>query len=155
MSEYGRPFFISYVKVEQVLDKGDKVYTIVEETRTPELSQRFSGVDKGENISSGYDVTSVYKRYSRTAYSQRSAVENVDWNQTSADAVAANALNVIANGGKIVVTSPSEDRIDIFDLTGRRVFSEKVDAGNNIFDFNRQGIYIVKVGDVVRKITVR
>lgn len=38
LSEYKQPFFISYVKVEQKLGKGDKTRTLMEEAYTPEIS---------------------------------------------------------------------------------------------------------------------
>ena len=76
-------FFISSIKITQDLAEGDKSYELIEEIReegNSNTSHRFSGLQRRDNYSYAYNVYSIYKRYSQTAWSQRSERQHVDLN---------------------------------------------------------------------------
>ena len=82
-TSYKTAFFISSVKVIQDLEEGDKSYELIEEIRedgNSNTNHRFSGLQRRDNYSYAYNVYSVYKRYSQTAWSERSEREHVDLN---------------------------------------------------------------------------
>lgn len=59
---------------------------------------------------------------------------------------AAGSLRVVGGAGQTV---------EVFNLTGVRVFAKHIDSGDQVFQPNLgRGCYIVKVGKTVRKINV-
>ena len=81
----GTPFFISDITVTQDLNKGDKVYTLIDEAReegNSATSHRFSGLKREANHTYAYGVYSIYKRYFDTAWSVRSPRVEVAFDPT-------------------------------------------------------------------------
>ena len=66
---------------------------------------------------------------------------------------AANAVNIYANGKTIVVENAAEE-ISVYDAMGRLVCRDAVRHVSTI-TVNGTGVYIVKVGDVVKRVVVR
>lgn len=65
-------------------------------------------------------------------------------------------VTVLFDGSTLRVTNASGLSLDIYSVTGVRVMSVRVDGDDKSFKLNLQrGCYIVKVGNVVRKISVR
>ena len=77
------PFFIRSVKITQDLKEGDKSYELIGEARkegNSNTTHRFTELQRRDNYSYAYNVYSIYKRYSETAWSARSEREHVDLN---------------------------------------------------------------------------
>ena len=66
---------------------------------------------------------------------------------------AANAVNIYAYGRNIVVENATEE-IRVYDVMGRLVFRDAARHVSTI-TVNGTGVYIVKVGDVVKRVVVR
>jgi hypothetical protein len=65
-------------------------------------------------------------------------------------------INISVNGSSLRVTGAAGMALYVYNVTGVRVMSLKVDGSDKTYNLNLpQGCYIVKVGDVVRKISVR
>ena len=65
-------------------------------------------------------------------------------------------VNISVNGSTLHVTGAAGLALYVYNVTGVRVMSLKVDGTDKTYNLNLpQGCYIVKVGDVVRKISVR
>ena len=65
---------------------------------------------------------------------------------------------VTSNNRLIVENSPKEGELilEIFSIVGVKVYSEKVKGGTNEYVINLpKGYYIVKIGNVVKKIAVK
>ncbi len=84
----------------------------------------------------------------QTAYAA-SAIEIVD-NETQTITIS------ISNESVLRVTGASGQTLYIYNVTGVRVMSVKVDGADKTYNLNLQkGCYIVKVGKTVRKISVK
>lgn len=67
-----------------------------------------------------------------------------------------NDVSIFFDGSNLRVTNASGQNLYIYSITGVRVMGIKVDGDDKIFKLNLQrGCYIVKVGNVVRKISVK
>ena len=65
-------------------------------------------------------------------------------------------VNITVNGSALRVTGAAGLALYVYNVTGVRVMSLKVDGTDKTYSLNLpQGCYIVKVGDVVRKISIR
>lgn len=81
--------------------------------------------------------------------SATSAVEIVD-NDFQAVAISVNSESVLR------VTGAAGETLYIYNVTGVRVMSVKVDGADKSYNLNLpKGCYIVKVGKVARKISIR
>lgn len=81
--------------------------------------------------------------------SATSAVEIVD-NDFQAVAISVNSESVLR------VTGAAGETLCIYNVTGVRVMSVKVDGADKSYNLNLpKGCYIVKVGKVARKISIR
>lgn len=66
------------------------------------------------------------------------------------------AIDISVAGSVLHVTGAAGQDLYIYNVTGVRVKSIKVDSNDKRYDLNLpKGCYIVKVGKVVRKISVR
>ncbi len=62
----------------------------------------------------------------------------------------------IAANKLIVENLPKDGILEVFSIVGVKVYSEKVKAGTNEYTLNLpKGYYIVKIGDIVKKIAVK
>lgn len=78
-----------------------------------------------------------------------SAIEIID-NETQQVAIS------ISSEGVLHVTGASGQTLYIYNVTGVRVMSVKVDGADKNYNLNLpKGCYIVKVGKTVRKISIR
>lgn len=68
----------------------------------------------------------------------------------------ASAVTLVFQNGRIHVTNAEGMSLQVFNLTGVRVANIRIDSNDKIISLNiPRGCYIMKVGKVVRKITVR
>lgn len=65
-------------------------------------------------------------------------------------------VSIYFDGTNLRVTNAAGLNLYVYSITGVRVMSVRVDGDDKSFKLNLQrGCYIVKVGDVVRKISVK
>lgn len=65
-------------------------------------------------------------------------------------------ITITINGQTVIVTGAQGQTLEVVSLTGRCVKSEKIESPSQKIELNiPKGCYILKVGKVVRKVTVR
>lgn len=63
---------------------------------------------------------------------------------------------IVQQGGRIRVTNAEGQNLEVFNLTGVRITSVRLDSEDKTVTLNLgRGCYILKVGKVVRKVTIR
>ena len=87
------------------------------------------------------------------------AATAVEITETDYDALKGNAtVRVVSDGegqAKIRVTNADGLTLLVYDVSGAPVKKVKIDGQDRIYELNlRKGCYIVKVGNVVRKVSV-
>ncbi len=65
------------------------------------------------------------------------------------------SYNVYANNGVVYVECEAGAKVDVYSITGQRIYSEKATSTMNYFNVNNQGIVIVMVDGVATKIAVK
>jgi len=66
------------------------------------------------------------------------------------------AVSLSVNGSKVHVTGAEGETLEVYNLTGVKVATIRIDSNDKAFALNLQrGCYILKVGKVVRKISIR
>lgn len=66
------------------------------------------------------------------------------------------AVTVSANNSKLHIVGANNLVVEIYNVAGVRIMSIRVDGHDKYYDLNLpKGCYIVKVGKVVRKISIR
>ncbi len=66
------------------------------------------------------------------------------------------AISLSVNGSKVHVSGADGEILEVYNLTGVKVASIRIDSNDKSFSLNLQrGCYILKVGKVVRKISIR
>jgi hypothetical protein len=64
-------------------------------------------------------------------------------------------INITVNGQTVIVTGAQGQTLEVVSLTGRRVMTVKIDSPAQKVELNiPKGCYILKVGKVVRKVSV-
>ena len=82
------------------------------------------------------------------------AMEEVDNNLIEAELTPAVQLTV--SGSQVRVTGATGKTLEIYDLAGVRVGTIKIDSEDKTLHLNLQrGCYFLKVGKVVRKVSIR
>lgn len=65
-------------------------------------------------------------------------------------------ISLSVNGSKVHVSGADGETLEVYNLTGVKVASIRIDSNDKSFSLNLQrGCYILKVGKVVRKISIR
>lgn len=66
------------------------------------------------------------------------------------------ATAITVNGNTVKVSNTNGEDIEVFNLTGTKVTTIKTDAPGKTFTINLpKGCYLLKIGKVVRKISIR
>ncbi|MBQ8050880.1 MAG: T9SS type A sorting domain-containing protein [Bacteroidaceae bacterium] len=66
------------------------------------------------------------------------------------------AVTLSVNGAKVHVTGAEGETLEVYNLTGVKVATIRIDSNDKTMALNLQrGCYILKVGKVVRKISIR
>ena len=66
------------------------------------------------------------------------------------------AVTLSVNGSKVHVTGAEGETLEVYNLTGVKVATIRIDSNDKTLSLNLQrGCYILKVGKVVRKISIR
>ena len=65
-------------------------------------------------------------------------------------------VSIEVNGNTVRVSGTNGEDIEIFNLTGTRITTIKTDTAGKTYSYNLpKGCYLVKIGKVVRKISIR
>ena len=65
-------------------------------------------------------------------------------------------INITISGQTVTISGAQGQTLEVISLTGRRVMAAKIESPAQRIDLNvPKGCYILKVGKVVRKVTVR
>lgn len=65
-------------------------------------------------------------------------------------------ITLTVNGTKVHITGAMGETLEIFNLTGVKVSSVAIESSDKSFNLNLpKGCYILKVGKVVRKVSIR
>lgn len=68
---------------------------------------------------------------------------------------AVSSISVYFSGTTLRVTGASGYTLNVYSITGSRVLCQKIDSDDKSWNLNLLlGVYIVKVGNVVRKISI-
>ncbi len=124
-------FLLDRVTVTQDLKKGDQLYTCLSETKITDgsTSFRINGLEPDPDYSYAYNLVSYTLRCGTTYRSERSDNQEVKFFDT--------------DGIRTATKAETEGATEIFDLSGRRVQT-----------IGGKGVYIIKNGDKVRKVSV-
>ena len=64
-------------------------------------------------------------------------------------------VNITLRGNQLRVTNANGLTVEVYNITGVKVFVHRVDGDDRTFTLTAErGIYIVKVGKVVRRVTL-
>ena len=65
-------------------------------------------------------------------------------------------ISISVNGGNVRVAGANGEVMEVFNLTGAKVATVRIDSNDKIFALNlSKGCYLIKVGKIVRKISVQ
>ena len=65
-------------------------------------------------------------------------------------------ITITISGQTVTITGGQGQTLEVVSLTGRRVMTEKIESPAQKIELNvPKGCYILKIGKVVRKVTVR
>ena len=66
------------------------------------------------------------------------------------------SVSIVASGNTVKISGANGEDIEIFNLTGTKITTIKTDTTGKTYSVNLQkGCYLVKIGKVVRKISIR
>lgn len=66
------------------------------------------------------------------------------------------AVSLSVNGTKVHIAGAEGMMLEVYNLTGVKVASLRIDSNDKVLSLNLQrGCYILKVGKIVRKISIR
>ena len=66
------------------------------------------------------------------------------------------AITIVASGNTVKISGVNGEDIEIFNLTGTKVTTIKTESTGKTYSVNLQkGCYLIKIGKVVRKISIR
>ena len=78
--------------------------------------------------------------------------------QTERDGIEASVsgIQLSIDGGNVHIVGANGEVMEVFNLTGAKVATIRIDSDNKTFALNLpKGCYLVKVGKIVRKISVQ
>lgn len=65
-------------------------------------------------------------------------------------------ISLSINGGNVTISGANGEVMEIFNLTGAKVSTIRIDSNEKTFALNLpKGCYLIKVGKIVRKISVQ
>ncbi len=78
--------------------------------------------------------------------------------ETPADGIemSVNGITLSVNGGNVHIVGANGEVMEVFNLTGTKVATVRIDSNDKTFALNlSKGCYLIKVGKIVRKISVQ
>ena len=131
--------------------EGAAVYAYLSRTQlkaVPNEGYKFAGWSDGET-----DNPRNILVYSDTAFTAIFKIAGKEPEVTAISESAANAINIYAHGRTIVVENAA-DEIRIYDAMGRLVCRDAIHRIRTAITINTTGVYIVKTGNVVKRVMV-
>lgn len=140
-----------YMAVE--LKAGDKFEYLIDGNVTEGVTScRFENIDAGKTDRISYDVSAVYVGDgSNVVYSDISNRVYVDLLLSVTPVTGADAEAYVENGS-LFVLNPAGDTVEVFGASGVRLFQDVSGAARLQMDLPERGVYLVKIGDAVRKV---
>lgn len=66
------------------------------------------------------------------------------------------AVSIVVKGSVLYISNAGGSMLEVFSLTGSKVMSVRIDSNEKTLDLAlKKGCYILRVDNVVRKITIR
>ena len=66
------------------------------------------------------------------------------------------AVSLLVNGAKVHIANAEGQVLEVYNLTGVKVATIRIDSNDKTFNLTLQrGCYILKVGKLVRKVSIR
>lgn len=151
--------FINAMTVSQVLPAGSVVDTKVQSTETAETSYQFH-VTLSQDISYSYTVQAFVRTVVAGSidvlFSEASAPQDVEFS-AGVDSVIAgeNAVKIGREAaGVIAVELPEATLVEVYDLAGRKLFSNICPQGHTSVAIDASGVVIVRAASTVAKIAL-
>jgi len=70
--------------------------------------------------------------------------------------MSASGIQLNVNGGNVHIVGANGEVMEVFNLTGAKVATIRIDSNDKTFALNlSKGCYLIKVGKIVRKISVQ
>ena len=70
--------------------------------------------------------------------------------------VSMSGITLSVNGGNVHIVGANGEVMEVFNLTGTKVSSIRIDSADKTFALNLpKGCYLIKIGKIVRKISVQ
>ena len=70
--------------------------------------------------------------------------------------MSASGIQLSVNGGNVHIVGANGEVMEVFNLTGTKVATIRIDSNDKSFALNlSKGCYLIKVGKIVRKISVQ
>lgn len=151
-------FLIQDIEVTQNKSKGDEMLNFQSSTIVDggdASSYKFTGLLPSEDYKYAYTV-SAFGKYLGIGYqSNPSNVVPVLFEVNSVEEINEGGIvRIGSSNGNVVVSTPIDETVRIYNLTGSRIIDANVTAGVNYIPVYEQGVYIVKVGATTRKVVV-
>ena len=123
----------------------------------------YEGLNAGNATSLKIEGLQAGKTYSYAVFghngklkSKESARISVRLQESGAvESVNADNIKCFATDGGIVVTSANNIEVSVFNMSGMRLAYNPNHLGTAVYNVNQKGIYIVKIGNVIRKVVLR
>lgn len=151
-SEQFQNFFIKSIKVSQDLKAGDKVATHITTNQTGAGFMRMTGLDP--SLEYGYDVYSVYTRYTKSCVSPASNRVYVPIGELGVERLQEEGVKISHRADLIVVENEMPLDFTVTDISGRMVYNRTLPEGTNEIRLPYSGIFIIKAGEKTAKVMI-
>lgn len=146
--------FIDGVKITQNMTAGTTLMRIYSDDIAYNNGFYVSTPDKRDGESFSYYVTAGSNGAEGDVVSEASDIIEVGKSTSVGNAVAAHGIAISASRGEVKVVTDTVADVNVYDMAGRTV-SRVCGVSGTVTVSLAPGVYIVKCGDVVRKVMVR
>ena len=154
-----RALRFTYTKSAGNLAVDDIELTYGQEIVKTYLLQNHEVLENNSYQLTGLDNSKTYyytvKAANETETSAESNEIQVDWTSTSSNNIQNDDFMLYVIGSEIVINTLSDDRLCIYNSLGQLLFNEMISKGITKVPVNINQLYIVKMGNEVRKIICR
>lgn len=154
MSAGSKTFLMDDFQVTQDLQAGDLLLTPIQQNEVMD-DNCFPVYEMPEGLI-GYDVLAGRQYYTKSAISDYSNTQLVNFNgEVSIEEAAAKHAVLALNGLDLTVTTTEAASVEIFNIAGQKVAEGQAIAGANRFTLPAAGAYIVTVNGKATKLMAR
>lgn len=151
-------FLIQDIEVLQNVSKDDVVLSFKDSKTVnghDSNSCEFTGLMPSDEYDYAYAVTAIGS-YMGTGYrSTPSSPSTVNFATTGVSTCSESTqIQMFVSNGMLSVSLPNDAVISVYDVVGKKVKESKGHTGINTVSLDNSGVYIVKIGDISRKIYV-